>query len=261
MEKKKLIEVRDLAYDYGRGPLLHDLSFTLYAGDFVGLIGGNGAGKSTLLRLLLGLLKPQRGAIRLMGTEIAHFRAWQKLAYVPQRVSAFNSAFPIDVEELVGLPLKEGLNPFGARARKRAAAVAAALATVGMEGFTRRRLGQLSGGEAQRVFIAKALVAEPELLILDEPTVGVDQAAEHAVYELLSRLNRERGLAIIWVSHDIAAISAHTRRLFCLGAQGFFEHHYDEGGREIDLRSLYAHEVRGHRHSEHPCAKGDCGHV
>ena len=138
--------------------------------------------------------------------------------------------------------------------------VAAALEQVDLSGFERRAIGELSGGQQQRVFIARVLAAGTGLLFLDEPTANVDIRTENEIYQLLRELNRVRGLTIVLVSHDIGAVTAYANRMFCLGADGFFEHCIDEGCHENFYRRLYGYEVVPHIHHR-PDERGDFGHV
>ncbi len=248
MQNDPIIEVNNLCYNYGSEQVLKSLSFKINRGDFAGLIGGNGSGKTTLIRSLLGLLPILSGSIKLFGTDLTHFREWNKLGYLPQKAGSINSDFPITVEEFVALPLNSvrfGLHKTRINVEKKVTEV---LSTVGMDKLKNRRIGNLSGGQLQRVFIAKALVSEPKLLILDEPTVGVDFEAEAEIYSLLQSLNRDQNITILWVSHDIDAVSSLTNKLLCFGPQGFFEHRYCEGEEKIDLPMLYNYEVLAHIH-------------
>lgn len=249
MEKETIIAVQDLSYNYGDGAVLSAVNFSIQSGDFVGLIGGNGSGKSTLLKLILGRLSALDGRIELFGSPIKDFKDWSKLAYIPQKAGNFNSDFPIYVEELVSLPLQSLQGKNSLTRKEKDARVTEALQTVGMYPYRKRRIGALSGGQQQRVFIAKALVTRPKLLILDEPTVGIDHEAESDIYKLLGRLNHEHHLSILWVSHDIAAVTSLTNRLLCIGPDGFFEHRYAEAGTEVDLQKLYGFEIKAHTHN------------
>lgn len=237
---------------YGNARVLEDVTFTIEAGDFVGIIGPNGSGKTTLLRLILGLASPTAGSIRLFGVAPAVFREWRRIGYVPQRTT-FDAALPVRVDEVVttGLvALRTRFRRTGPPARQ---LVAEALARVAMTEHAAARVGTLSAGQQQRVLIARALVSDPELLILDEPTGGVDPETQTGFYTLLQRLNRERGVTLILVSHDVGVVAREVTKLACLNRRVIF------CGRPLDyftddrLTALYGSPVRVVGH-EPPCA-------
>lgn len=201
-----IIELSHVTFAYADEPTLEDLNLRIEPGEYVGVIGPNGGGKTTLMKLLLGLLAPQQGSIKLFGTPVEHFRGWQKIGYVPQRSASGDFRLPITVEEVVRFGAPKGGKP----------AAQAALTQVGMEAFAGRRLTQLSGGQQQKVFIAKALASSPEILILDEPTAGVDVKAQDDFYQLLANLNKRHGLTIILVSHDIDVVVNEVSKLACI---------------------------------------------
>lgn len=211
-----IVEVDHLSFRYGEEVVLDDVNLTVGWRDFLGVIGPNGAGKTTLLRILLGLTPPSDGQIRLFGTELAQFRDWQRIGYVAQRAIAFEMRFPASVFEVVisGRTGRTGLaRRFTAEDR---AATGHALETVGMTAYRDRLIGQLSAGQQQRVLIARALVTGPELLVLDEPTVGVDPEAQDQFYRLLRHLNRDAGTTLILVSHDVTFVAQEVTQLACL---------------------------------------------
>lgn len=247
-----LVQLRNLSFGYGSDPVLDDVNFAVEKGAYLGLIGPNGSGKTTLLRLILGLLPaPRTGSIELFGTPITRFREWWRIGYVAQKAASFNSAFPATVEEVVltGRAVRRGL--FRPYAKADWMAVHDALNRVGMLGFKDRLIGRLSGGQQQRVFIARALVSQPELLILDEPTVGVDAHAEHQFYDLVRQLREEMGLTVILVSHDIGAVSHEVNQLACLNRRLFFHGSPEEFGTEDQLCELYGHPVTLVHHHHH----------
>lgn len=257
-----LLAVAGVWFGYGHQVVLEDVSLTLERGDFLGLIGPNGSGKTTLLKIILGLLRPQRGTVRWFGGELRRPADLAgRVAYVPQLVHAFPPGFPASVAEVVATGRTAGrglLRPLG---REDWRAVHAALHAVGMAGLRDRRVAELSGGQQQRVFIARALAAEPEVLLLDEPTAGVDVEAQERFYALLGRLHAEAGLTLVLVSHDIGMITNRVTRLACLNRRLFY--HGDIAGflRDVDLRAVYGdmHFV-GHDHPHEHTGAGAHGH-
>lgn len=202
-----IIIIKNVNYRYEKEPVLTNINVAIHRGQFWGIIGPNGSGKSTLLKLLLGLLDLRQGEIELFGENIRTFQQWERIGYVSQKANSFNSGFPATVFEVVrsGLVKKTGLfRPYPKDIRER---VKRALDKVEMGDFIDRNISELSGGQQQRVFIARGLINEPDILILDEPTVGLDAQRVQSFYQLLKKLNQENGLTIMMVTHDFAAMS------------------------------------------------------
>lgn len=242
-------ELESVSFSYGAEQVLDQVSLRVERGDFLGVIGPNGAGKTTLLRILLGLLRSS-GHVRLFGADIGAFRDWQRIGYVPQKAVAFESAFPASVFEVVisGRARRAGLGRrFDTHDRE---AARRALETVGLLPYRERLIGRLSGGQQQRVFIARALANSPDLLVLDEPTVGVDVDAQEQFYSLLHRLNREFGTTLILVSHDIGVVAQEVTQLACLNRTLVFHGSPQEAMRSGALAQMYRAEswVVAHRH-------------
>jgi len=208
------IDVDHLSYSYNAIPALCDISFSVQVGDFVGLIGPNGGGKTTLIKILLGLLKPDSGTVRVFG-QTPGSRTAGFLGYVPQRVATETQFFPASVEEIVRSGRTQRVRIWNRWGSKDQLAVDDALSITGIADIKNKLISELSGGQRQRVFIARALAGEPKLLILDEPTVGVDLVAREAFAEFLGALN-EKGITIILVSHDIDAIAKQVKHVLCL---------------------------------------------
>lgn len=252
MDANPIVELRDVSFAYGRDLVLDRVSLTVARGEYLGLIGPNGSGKTTLLRLMLGLLPAQQGEVLLFDTPVRRFSQRWRVGYVAQKAASFNSAFPATVAEVVatGLVPRRGLlRRFTAADRR---SVDLALDRVGMLPFKDRLIGRLSGGQQQRVFIARALVSRPELLILDEPTVGVDASAEAQFYQLIRSLRTEMGLTVILVSHDIGAVAHEVSALACLNRRLFYHGSPAGFGTEEQLCELYGHQVlRIHHHHHH----------
>lgn len=213
--KHTIIEMNDVRFSYGNEEVLSHISFQVHAGDYIGMIGRNGAGKSTLIKIMLGLLKPQGGLIELWGQDIRNFNDWQKCAYVSQKATHFDTQFPVTVFEvaLMGTTPRRGLFKWH-NAQDRARALEA-LDQVGMLKFKDRLMGELSGGQQQKVFIAKALAGRPEIMVLDEPTNGIDYKSQQELIALLRSLNKQ-GMTLILVSHDIEMITREVMHVLCV---------------------------------------------
>jgi len=218
-----VIDAVDVCVRYGGTHVLDHVALRVDPGDFVGIVGPNGGGKSTLLRAVLGLVPTTCGEVRLFGQPLSAFRDHERIAYVPQNVVHVDARFPVTAFEvaLMGRTARRGLlRGFGGADRERARA---AMREVGVEALADRPIGHLSGGERQRVFLAKALASEPEVLILDEPTTGVDASAREEFYRLLDRLNHERGMTLVLVSHDTQAIALTAHRLVAVNRAIVFD--------------------------------------
>ncbi len=214
---KNILEVKNVSFAYSaNAPVLTAISLNIHSGDYLGVIGPNGGGKTTLLKIMLGLLQPTSGSISLFGQDIRDFKDWPAIGYVPQKAVNFDLKFPATVKEVVAmgrfgkrgllrLPTKEDRNQ-----------VEEALRQVDMIEYRDRLIGDLSAGQQQRVFIARALATEPKIIFLDEPTVGVDVATQEQFYRLLEKLNQTLGLTLVLVSHDIDVIANEATELACI---------------------------------------------
>ena len=212
------IAVKGLDFSYGNTRILRNINFTIPEGRFAVLLGPNGAGKSTLLKLMLGELplNGQRGRIELLGQEIRQFKDWQKVSYVSQNGMASCQNFPASVEELVQADLYAQIGRFRFAGRKEKEQGRSALNQVGMGDFAKRMIGRLSGGQQQRVLLARALVNAPRLLLLDEPTFGMDEDSTTLFYRLLYQINREQGVTIWIVTHDRKRLMAYADDIWLL---------------------------------------------
>jgi len=230
MVESTVVELRDVWVRYDDVPVLEGINLTVARHDFLGIIGPNGGGKSTLLKVILGLISPDSGVVEVLGE--APERSRRAVGYVAQR-SVFDRDFPASVWDVV-LMGRHALRGLLRRYRgEDMAAAEQALERVGMLDARRKQIGRLSGGEQQRVFIARALVGEPQLLLLDEPLASVDPSMQTGLYELLGDLRHS--LTVVMVSHDIGAISVHVDSIACLNRKLF--HH---GSRELTPAILEA---------------------
>lgn len=207
----RIIEVSDLDFSYEKALVLQHVNVSIFQGEFIGIFGPNGGGKTTFLKLLMGFLKPNKGKILLFDMQPKAAR--KRVGYVPQ-VARYDRQFPISVLELVLMGcLSEAYWWGGYRADAKKKAVHA-LSRVGLADKQEQAFGTLSGGQAQRALIARALVNDPELLLLDEPTASVDPNAEKEIYQILSEL--KNAMTIVMVTHDLQAIVPKVDRLICV---------------------------------------------
>jgi zinc transport system ATP-binding protein len=215
-----VVEVSNVTFAYADRPVVEEVSLTVAAGEFLGLVGPNGSGKTTLLKLIIGLRRPDSGSVTLFGDPARESKHGDRIGFVPQDVAETKDEMPITVREVVrmGRYPNRLLSRFTSADR---AAVDDALARVEIEDIADRRVGRLSGGQRQRVFIARALAADADLLALDEPTVGVDAESREAFYDLLHELN-EDGITIILIEHDIGIVTTHASKIACLNRELFF---------------------------------------
>ena len=208
---RPVLELDAVTFAYGAVAVVRDVSLCVHEGECVAVVGPNGAGKTTILRLSLGLLRPDGGSVRLLGVPTESFRQWWQLGYVPQRAVA-SSALPLSVEEVVRSGLA-GTKRSLRRATATRERLEHVLELMGLVAVRRRRVSEVSGGQQQRALIARALVTAPQLLVLDEPTTGVDAAARAVLRESLEHLVRVEGIAVVYVSHDPAAFAGLADRV------------------------------------------------
>lgn len=214
MMPEPLISVRDLDFCYDKIPILEKVNFSIDSGEFIGIFGPNGGGKTTLLKLLMGMLKPDRGVIQLLGEDPNHSRG--QIAYVPQ-ILRFDKDFPISVIEVVLMGCLSKLHWWGGYPKGTKEMAHEALHKVGLADVAKASFGTLSGGQAQRALIARAIVNHPKILLLDEPTASVDPQAEQEIHQLLVELNR--AMTIVMVTHDLQSIIDKAQRLLCVHHQ------------------------------------------
>ncbi len=211
MSDSPVIEIRDLYFSYNSRPVLKNISLRLEKGCFTALIGPNGGGKTTLLKLMLGLLKPNRGAVKILGRPPRQVS--RRLGYVPQEIG-INRDFPISVLDVVLMGRIRSSRGWSRACSEDKKAAREILERMDMWEYRKSRIGELSGGQRQRIFIARALVSEPEILFLDEPTANVDSGHQDNFYRLLRELNRS--VSIVIVNHDLMVISSQVKSVACV---------------------------------------------
>ncbi len=238
-----VLEVRDVCFAYGSQEVLHNVGFQVAARDMTAIVGPNGGGKSTLLLLLLGLLTPRHGRIRVFDRPPAEARP--RIGYVPQHLQ-FDPRFPVNAMDVV-LMGRLRRDRLGAFSRSDRAAALDALEQVQMQDRRRRPFASLSGGERQRILMAQALVAAPDLLLLDEPTASVDALAEHALYELFHRLCER--LTIVFVSHNVNVVTRHVSHVLCVNRTAAM--HRIEDVMSSEFREAYGGDLAVLLHDTH----------
>jgi zinc transport system ATP-binding protein len=243
-----VVEIKELTFSYEKDIILENINLIVEALDFLAIIGPNGGGKSTLLKVMLGLLKPDRGTIHILGEPPS--QSLSSIGYVPQNTNV-NTDFPIKVLEVVLMGHVGSKRPIFGYGKEEIACAMGALAQVGMQDYAQSKIGDLSGGQRQRVMIARALCAHPRILILDEPTSSIDIKGQKEIYVLLRILNQT--ITIIVVSHDISVIleyankAAHVNKRLAFHdisnkQKTFHTHGEDEHFCEIELLQMLGAE-------------------
>jgi len=222
----EVVAVEDLSFRYEDRDVVSHVSFSVEAGDYVGLVGPNGSGKSTLVRLILGLETPASGKIFLFGKPLPDLRQRHRIGYLPQANAAFKRFFPATVKEIVAL----GLTPKrpGSTRRDHEQSIERAMRIMDIVDIKDKLIGQLSGGQQQRVLLARALVRKPDLLILDEPTISIDPEIRERLLVILMELNQEEGITVLLVTHDTSSIGKYAKKLLYLEKEIIFYGGFDQ---------------------------------
>lgn len=246
-----VFEAEGLTYKINGSDIIKDISLVVHKGEYSAVIGPNGGGKTTLIRLLLGLEKKTKGSIKLFGQKQKAFKSWDKIGYVPQRVSQIDEFFPATVEEVVkmGRTVKRGL--FTRMSQEDKDAVEQAMTKMDVLNLRKKLVGELSGGQRQRVMIARALASKPEVLILDEPNTGVDMVSQNRFYSLLRELNQKDGMTILFITHDVGVIADDIQSMLCINQTLLACNNPHEVLSCSEMSKLYgidAHLIHHHHH-------------
>lgn len=241
-----IIRLENINFAYDSKTVLKNVDLEIKRGAFMGLVGPNGGGKTTIIKILLGLLKPDTGKVFINNQPIDKYKDWNKIGFVSQKANTFNKGFPATVFEVVSMGLTAKLGYLKFFNKKNKKQVLHAIDQAGMSEFTYRNIGDLSGGQQQRVFIARALVSEPDLLILDEPTVGIDFKNVERFYELLHKLNTEQNITLLLVTHDTGVMTNYATNIVCLNQTMHFHGRSEEYSAlsTEDLSRIYGHPVQ-----------------
>ncbi len=249
-DSETLISVNNVSFSYGYGRVLDGVSLAIKSGDFLAIIGPNGSGKTTLAKIILGLLNPSEGEVRVFGKQPEDFSQWQKIGYVPQKATHIDPFFPVSIKEVVAMGLlARGKFP-GLTKKEEETAIQKALRQVGLTSFKNRRIGNLSGGQQQRVFIARAIVNQPHVLFLDEPTTGVDAEMQERFYDMLDNINKKEKITIVLITHEVGIINRHVNKVACLNQKLIYHGTHAEFCRSEAFKKMLAggHHLVSHRH-------------
>lgn len=224
-----VIRVDDLTFQYNGLDVISHITFAVQKGIYLGIVGPNGSGKSTLIKNILGILKPMQGSVELFGTSLGLFNQWEKIGYLPQRLTALNAHFPATVAEIVqmGLPKKDAKN------------LTRTLKMMAIDHLAPRLIGELSYGEQQRAMLARALLRRPELLVFDEPTTALDPETREMFYSLTREMNLKDGITIILITHDIGIIGQYAKNLLYLDKKVIFSGTFEDFCASRDMTGLF----------------------
>ena len=249
--KLPIFDVKNLHFKAKGQEILSNISFEIFHGEYIAIIGPNGGGKTTLIRILLGLEKPTNGSIKLFGKKQKEFKSWSKVGYVPQRATLVDTSFPATVLDVVNMGRTAKRKLFSLLSKEDKMMVEDAMHKMDILDLKDKMVGTLSGGQRQRVMIARALASKPEILILDEPNTGVDMRSQQKFYKLLAKLNKEEKITILFITHDIGVIADDIGRLFTINQNAIICNDPKQALSCDDMSKLYgidAHLVHNHRH-------------
>ncbi|MDD8019663.1 MAG: metal ABC transporter ATP-binding protein [Acidobacteriota bacterium] len=245
-----IIRVKSVFFSYDGPLILEDINLPVNRGDFLAIIGPNGSGKTTLLKIMVGLLKPQSGQVFLFEQKLEDFREWFKVAYIQQNATYLESKFPISVGEVIASSLYASRIMKGKPSAWGKEKTLQVLELVGLSGYQKRVMATLSGGQQQRVLIARALASEPEIMLLDEPTTGVDHHTQENFYDLLGKLNHDYQLTIVVVTHDYGLVNKHINQVACLNRKLIYHGRHEEFCQSSAFKELLegGHHLIVHQH-------------
>ncbi len=246
-----IFDVKNLNFSVKGQKILTNISFQIFKHEYIAIIGPNGGGKTTLIRMLLGLDKPTEGEIRIYGRKLRDFKEWHKIGYVPQRASHVDSSFPATVLDIVKMGRTSQRGLFSSFSEEDSRLVYDAMSKMDILDLKDKMVGTLSGGQRQRVMIARALASKPEILILDEPNTGVDVVSQKKFYTLLKQLNKEDGITIVFITHDVGVIADDIARLFTVNQKAIICNNPKQTLSCEEMSELYgidAHLLHVHKH-------------
>lgn len=241
---KSIIDLENVSFSYGKNIVLKNINLGIHQGDYIGVVGPNGGGKTTLLRLILGLLKPTTGTIKMFGSPLALFQEKHKLAYLAQKITNFDQWFPITVWDVVSMGRLTKVGMLKNFDKEDLNIINKSLEQVSMEKQKDHLIGELSGGQLQRVLIARALAQQPSIIFLDEPTAGVDVDSQAQFYTLLKNLNQDLGITLVLVSHDLDIVANEVTEVACINQTLIYHGGSRDFKKEEQKHHLYARNTR-----------------
>lgn len=247
----KILSVQDLCFRFQEADILSDISFNAERGDYIGLVGPNGSGKTTLIRIILGMLKPYRGRVELFGRDNSEFTDRKRIGYLPQKLSNLNPRFPATVREIVSLGLLSGKSFPKFLSGSDEAAIDDALDSLDIRDIKHDFIADLSGGQLQRVLAARAIVNNPEFLLLDEPATALDPEMREKFFQMLNELNKKRSATIIMVTHDIGTIGKYASKLLYIDKKIIFYGSFSDFCASAEITDFFgesAQHIICHRH-------------
>ncbi len=246
-----VIQANNISVSYSRTDALTNISFSIERGDFVGLAGPNGAGKTTLVKAILGLLPIAKGGIELFGQSQKQFTAWRKVGYLPQKASTINPLFPATVHEIITLGLLSD-HKFPKKLSKiHEEKTDTVLHELAISSLKESMFSELSGGQQQKVLLARALVSKPEILIFDEPSTALDPESREAFFKMLERLNKEKGITILFITHDTGYIGQYATKLMYIDKNLIYYGKFSDFCKSERMNTYfgtYEHHVICHQH-------------
>ncbi|ADQ13753.1 metal ABC transporter ATP-binding protein [Halanaerobium hydrogeniformans] len=245
----KVLEINNVSFSYEQEEVIKDITLSFAKSDFAAFVGPNGSGKSTLIKMITGNLKPDQGDIKIFGKSITNYSDWSRIGYISQQVRDFNQSFPATVREIIASNLYNKMGFIKIMNSELETKINKALKLVDMENYLNRKIGNLSGGQQQRVFIARMMVNDPDLILLDEPLVGVDIRAQDDFYQIIGEINDNLEKTVIMVSHDVNLISKQANKVICFDNGEAYSHdssdfsyqNYIEGLRDTSIRIIPEH--------------------
>jgi len=246
-----IIEVKNLTIEYNQVEVVKNISFDIQKGDYIGLAGPNGAGKTTLIKAILGLIPNKKGSISLFDKNINQFKDWNKIGYLPQKFATVNTIFPATVKEVVALGLlaqKKWPRRISKSDYTKANEI---LSELGIENLSNKMVSQLSGGQQQKVYLARALVSNPEILIFDEPSTALDPKSRESFFVMIEKLNKENNIAIILITHDTGYIGKYANKLLYIDRELVYFGKFSEFCRDEKMDPYfgkYEHHLICHQH-------------